>query len=169
MDAKSTEIRPDQAELTHCCLCSVGFTSLGRWEDEKWMVSDSGSECGEVGRVATLVSQSSAPADLKSPDVGTSSGGPHTDIPGWPISEAQVVEPTQGCRPSPAHLLPSCPALALDQRQAARRGTGLMMAAAIPSLSCPNPRVQFWLMLFPADKMQTSSFYFFFLIRGFGR
>ena len=46
------------------------------------MVSDSGSECGEVSRVATLVSQLSAPADLKSPDVGTSSGGLHTDIPG---------------------------------------------------------------------------------------
>lgn len=85
-----------------------------------------------------------------------------------PISRAQVVEPTQGCRPSPAHLLPSCPALALDQRQAARRGTGLMMAAAMPSLSCYNPRVQFGLMLFPADKMQTSFFYFFFLIRGLG-
>lgn len=76
---KSTEIRPDQAELTLCSLCSVGFTSLGRWEDEKRMVSDSG---GEVGRVGTLFSQSSAPADLKSPDVGASSGGLHTDIPG---------------------------------------------------------------------------------------
>lgn len=85
-----------------------------------------------------------------------------------PISGALAVEPTQSCRPSPAHLLPSCPALALDQRQAARRGTGLMMAAAMPPLSCPNPRVQFWLMLFPADKMQTSSFYFVFLIRGLG-
>lgn len=79
MDTKSTEIRPDQAELTHCSFCSVGFTSLGRWEDEKWMVSDSGRE---VGRVAPHVSQSSTPADLKSPDVGTSSGGLHTDIPG---------------------------------------------------------------------------------------
>lgn len=28
MDTKSTEIRPDQAELTHCTFCSVGFTSL---------------------------------------------------------------------------------------------------------------------------------------------
>ena len=46
------------------------------------MVGDSGSDCGEVGRVATLVSQSSAPADLKSPDVDMSSGGMHTDIPG---------------------------------------------------------------------------------------
>lgn len=52
------------------------------WEDERWMVSDSGTECAEVSRVATLVSQSSAPADLKSPDVGMSSGGLHTDIPG---------------------------------------------------------------------------------------
>lgn len=85
-----------------------------------------------------------------------------------PISEAQVVEPTQGSRPSPGHLLPSCPTLAPDQRQATRRGTRLMMAIAIPSLSCPNPRVQFWQMLFPADKIQTSSFYFFFLIRGLG-
>lgn len=42
------------------------------------------------------------------------------------------------------------------------------MAIAMPSLSCPNPRVQFWLMLFPADKMQTSSFYLFYLIRGLG-
>ena len=96
----------------------------------------------------------------------------HTDIPAWwstgTISKAQVVEPTQGCPPSPAQLLPSCPALALDQRQAARRGTGLMMAQAMPSLSRPNPRVQFWLMLFPADKMQTSSFYLFFLIRRWG-
>ena len=85
-----------------------------------------------------------------------------------PISEAQLVEPTQGCRPSTAHLLPSCPALAADQRQAARRGTGLMMATAMPSLSSSNPRVQFWLMLFPADKMQISSSFFFFLIRGLG-
>lgn len=54
MDTKSIEIRPDQAELTHCSFCSVGFTSLGRWEDEKWMASDSGRE---VGRVAPLVSQ----------------------------------------------------------------------------------------------------------------
>lgn len=46
------------------------------------MVSDRGSECAEVGRVVTLVSPSFAPADLKSPDVGTSSGGLHTDIPG---------------------------------------------------------------------------------------
>lgn len=85
-----------------------------------------------------------------------------------PISEAKAAEPTQDCRPSPAHLLPSRPALALDQRQATRRGTRLMMAAAMLSLSSPNPRVQFWLMLFPADKMQTSSFYFFFLTRGLG-
>lgn len=85
-----------------------------------------------------------------------------------PISEAKAAEPTQDCRPSPAHLLPSRPALALDQRQATRRGTRLMMATAMPSLSSPNPRVQFWLMLFPADKMQTSSFYFFFLTRGLG-
>lgn len=46
------------------------------------MVSDSGTECAEVSRVAALVSQSSAQADLKSPDVGLSSGRPHTDIPG---------------------------------------------------------------------------------------
>lgn len=85
-----------------------------------------------------------------------------------PISEAKAAEPTQDCRPSPAHLLPSRPALALDQRQATRRGTRLMMATAMLSLSSPNPRVQFWLMLFPADKMQTSSFYFFFLTRGLG-
>lgn len=43
-----------------------------------------------------------------------------------------------------------------------------MMATAMPSLSSPNPRGQFWLMLFPADKTQTSSFYFFFLTRGLG-
>lgn len=82
MVSKSTKIRPDQAELTHYSLCSVGFTSLGRWEDVRWMVSDSGTECAELSRVATVVSQSSASADLKSPDVGFSSGGPHTDIPG---------------------------------------------------------------------------------------
>lgn len=76
-----------------------------------------------------------------------------------PISEAQVVEPTQGCRVSTAHLLPSCPALAVDQRQATRPGTAVMMAIAVPSLSCPNPRVQFWLILFPADKIQRSNFY----------
>lgn len=80
MDTKSTEIRPDQAELTHCSLCFVGFTLLGRWGDEKWMGSD--SEWSEVGWVATLISQSSALAFLKSLDVGTSSGGVHTDIPG---------------------------------------------------------------------------------------
>lgn len=85
-----------------------------------------------------------------------------------PLARPKWSSPPRGCRLSPAHLLPSCPALAPDQRQAARRGTGLMMATAMPSLSCPNPRVQFWLMLFPADKMQTSSFYFFFLIRGLG-
>jgi len=85
-----------------------------------------------------------------------------------PISKAQAVKPTHGCRPSPAHLLPSCPALALDQRQAARRGTELMMAAAMPSLSSSNPRVQFWLMLFPADKMEANFFYFMFPIRALG-
>lgn len=149
-------------------LCWLRFSR--RWEDEKWMVSDRGSECDEVGRVAALVLQPSAPADLNSP-AGTSSGG---RIPTYQpdghriISEAQVVEPTQGCGPSPAQLLPSCPALALDQRQAARRGTGLMMARAMPSLSRPSPRVQFWLMLFPADKMKTSSFYLLFLIGHLG-
>lgn len=76
-----------------------------------------------------------------------------------PISKAQVVEPTQGCGLSTAHLLPSCPALVVDQRQATRPGTAIMMAIAVPSLSCSKPRVQFWLMLFPADKIQTSSFY----------
>lgn len=30
IDTKSPKIRPDQAELTHCSLCSVGYTSLGR-------------------------------------------------------------------------------------------------------------------------------------------
>lgn len=83
-----------------------------------------------------------------------------------PISEAQVVEPTQGCGPSTAHLLPSCPALAVDQRQATRPGTRIMMAIAVPSLSCPNSRVQFGLMLFPADKIQTSSFYLLFPLNG---
>ncbi|CAB1423443.1 unnamed protein product [Pleuronectes platessa] len=44
-------------------------------EDEKWMVSDRGSGCDEVGRVAALASYSRLlPADLKSP-AGTSSGG----------------------------------------------------------------------------------------------
>lgn len=65
-----------------------------------------------------------------------------------------MAQPTQSCPPASAGLLPSCPALALDQRRAVRRGTGLMMATAIPSLSSPDPRVQFWQMLFPADKMQ---------------
>lgn len=83
-----------------------------------------------------------------------------------PISETRVFEPTQGCRPCTAHLLPSLPALAVDQRQATRRGTGLMNVAARPSLSSSNPRVQFWQMLFPADKVDTNSFCFAFPIRG---
>lgn len=115
------------------------------------------------------MSQSSAPSETPL----TSAQAVMACIPTYqvdgcqPISEAQAVKPTQGCRPSPAHLLPSCPALALDQRQAVRWGTGLMMAAAMPSLSSSNPRVQFWVMLFPADKMETN-FYFIFLIRGLG-
>lgn len=88
---------------------------------------------------------------------------------GQPISEPRVEEPTQDCRPSPAHLLLTLPALALDQRQATRRGTGLMMAAAMPSLSSSNPRVQFWLMLFPVDKMKTRFFCIAFPIRVLGR
>lgn len=134
-----------------------------RWEDEAWVV-------GGVGGLGTcylflcqfflnpLTSAQTLVACIPTYRVDVCQ----------PISEAKAAEPTQDCRPSPAHLLPSRPALALDQRQATRRGTGLMMATAIPSLSSPNPRVQFWLMLFPADKMQTSSFYFFFLTRGLG-
>lgn len=94
-------------------------------------------------------------------------GGAATCIPTYQadgdrsLSGGQAVEPTQGCWTSPTHLPRSCPGPAQDQGQAVRWGTGLMMAAAMPSLSCPGPRVQFQLTLFPVDKTQTSSFYLF--------
>lgn len=161
MDTEIPASRPDWAEAPRCFECWFPFSQ--RWDGEAW---------ASVGRWAGYLLLVSLPVFFLNPL--TSAQTLVACIPTYradvcqPISEAKAAEPTQDCRPSPAHLLPSRPALALDQRQATRRGTRLMMATAMPSLSSPNPRVQFWLMLFPADKMQTSSFYFFFLTRGLG-
>lgn len=77
---ESTDIRPDRAELSH----SSFLTRVHDWRD--WEVEISGSviaECTGVKRVATLVSQSPAPVNFKSPDVGMRRSAPHTDIPCW--------------------------------------------------------------------------------------
>lgn len=81
-----------------------------------------------------------------------------------PLARPGAAEPTQGlqslCRLPTFLCLPAQPWLRIRGGPHVG-GQGLMMATAMPSLSCPpDPRVQFWQMLFPADKIQTSCFFF---------
>lgn len=114
------------------------------WEDVDWMVCDVGTWNAWYDELTScLVFSGWFNTPTPPPRRQLEQWWPAYRHTGLIVASPLVVKPTQGCRPSPAHLLPSCPVLALDQRQAAHRGTGLMTAAAIPSLLSSSPGVQF--------------------------
>lgn len=146
-------------------LCWLHFT-------ETWLVSDSSSEFtwwgGQGGHSCFTVVFSSR---FKVPWRRREQRWPayrHTRVMvAGPLARPKWQSPPRAADPLlPTFCLPAQPWLWIRGRPHVG-GQVLMMAVAMPSLSCHNPRVQFWLMLFPADKMQTS-YFFFFLIRGLG-